>query len=217
MEPQQLSAKLARRIRVIGGNHPSPVSQCRHSVLPVIGYTNWMEAMIGGIPCLRGVDYLQQRDQFQVRKQLVLTGSLDEFFGFDEGRLAYRSQLRRQVFHTDRNSIQPCRQVNYSDACESAPLRTIEWKYSLLPEQQRHVAGTVVTEEYPCSPSEPDAFEYPFPDSRNEALGRRYRVRAARTPNLLICGRLGEYRYYDMDHAIDRAFTLADRILDQDS
>jgi UDP-galactopyranose mutase len=213
VEPRRLDAELARRIRLNDDDQHSLTPHCRYQALPVRGYADWMAAMIDGISCIRGVDYFQQQDQFRARKLLVITGSLDEYFGFDEGRLSYRGQRRKVVFHPGRDSFQPCVQVNHPGADESAALRTIEWKYLLPPEQRRQIAGTVVTHEFPFSPTVPDEFEYPFPDSRNEALCRRYLDRAARIPNLLICGRLGDYRYYDMDHAIGRALHLADRIL----
>ena len=213
VEPRQLDAALARRIRINEEGQHSLSPQCRYQALPVLGYSNWMTAMIDGIPTGLGVDYLQRRDEFRARKLLVITGSVDEFFGFDEGRLDYRGQRRKLVYYTDRDSFQPCVQVNHPNADESAPLRSIEWKYLLQPKQRRGITGTVITHEFPYSPSAPDEFEYPFQDARNKALSRRYRDRAARIPNLLICGRLGDYRYYDMDHAIGRALHLADRIL----
>jgi len=213
VEPRLLDAGLARRIRINEDGQSSLVPQSRYQALPVGGYAHWMEAMIGDIPCRFGIDYLQQRDRFCARKLLVFTGSLDEFFGFDEGRLNYRGQRRTLVFYPDRNVFQPCVQVNYPEAGESDALRTIEWKYLLAPEQRQKIAGTVITHEFPFSPTNPDEFEYPFPDSRNQALCRRYLARAAISPKLLICGRLGDYRYYDMDQAIGRALSLADQIL----
>ena len=75
------------------------------------------------------------------------------------------------------------------------------------------IIGTVVTKETPFSPASPNDCEYPFPDDLNAVLYRRYRERSHAIPNLLICGRLGEYRYYDMDQAIGRATTLAKRLV----
>jgi UDP-galactopyranose mutase len=216
-EPRCLGPELARRIRVNSGSRYLLKSRFHQQALPVRGYADWMKTMINGIPCLTGVDYLQRRDEFQARKLLISTGSVDEFFGFDEGRLAYRAQRRRQEFFPDRVFLQPCVQVNYPGSDESEPIRTIEWKHLLPTEQQKRVAGTLVTHEYPFSPTKPNEFEYPFPDSSNRALYRRYRIRARQVPKLLVCGRLGDYCYYDMDHAIGRALTLADRILDRDS
>jgi UDP-galactopyranose mutase len=74
--------------------------------------------------------------------------------------------------------------------------------------------GTVLTRETPFSPSNPGDYEYPFPDLANSNLYRCYRDRARSLAQLLVCGRLGEYRYYDMDQAIARARLLGSRILE---
>jgi UDP-galactopyranose mutase len=84
------------------------------------------------------------------------------------------------------------------------------------PELKDGFAGTVITTETPYSPDDPSHYEYPFPDSANQGLYERYRERAEAIENLVICGRLGEYRYYDMDQAIGRALTLARRVLGSD-
>jgi UDP-galactopyranose mutase len=212
-DPKTLSPDLAQRIRVNPPGDHSLTPDRRHQAMPVGGYAAWMDMMLDGIPRLCGVDFLQRRDEFRVRKLLVSTGSVDEFFGFDEGRLGYRSQRRTERFNPDRDLAQPCVQVNYPNGEVEAPIRTIEWKHLLSPDQRAGVKGTVITSEHPYTPRDPDAFEYPFPDHANGVLYRRYRARAERIPNLLICGRLGDYRYYDMDHAIGRALMIADRVL----
>jgi UDP-galactopyranose mutase len=81
------------------------------------------------------------------------------------------------------------------------------------PTQAQQIPGTITTIETPYTPTAPSAYEYPFPDQRNASLYQLYRARASALPNTLICGRLGEYRYYDMDQAIERAMTLAEGIL----
>jgi UDP-galactopyranose mutase len=83
----------------------------------------------------------------------------------------------------------------------------------MAPEERTHVRGTVITREIPYSPQESSAYEYPFPDARNRELYERYRELADGRPDVLFCGRLGEYRYYDMDQAIARARMLAQRLL----
>jgi UDP-galactopyranose mutase len=75
------------------------------------------------------------------------------------------------------------------------------------------IRGTVLTREVTTTPLDSNHYEYPFPDDANASLYRRYRERAETVPNLLICGRLGEYRYYDMDQAIARALMLANQLL----
>jgi UDP-galactopyranose mutase len=92
-------------------------------------------------------------------------------------------------------------------------IRTLEWKHMMEPELKDGFAGTVITMETPYSPDNPSYCEYPLPDAANQRLYERYRERAEAVDNLVVCGRLGEYRYYDMDQAIGRALILARREL----
>jgi UDP-galactopyranose mutase len=82
----------------------------------------------------------------------------------------------------------------------------------MQPELAKRISGTVLTTETPHSPENPNDYEYPFPDQVNAQLYKLYRQRADNLENVLICGRLGEYRYYDMDQAIGRALLLAEKI-----
>ena len=107
---------------------------------------------------------------------------------------------------------QPVAQVNHPDPAVAA-IRTLEWKHMMEPELRERLPGTVITTETPYSPSDPGDYEYPFPDAANLRLYARYRERADAIPGLVMCGRLGDYRYYDMDQAIGRALTLAKRAL----
>ena len=85
------------------------------------------------------------------------------------------------------------------------------------PREAAGIRGTVITTETPVSPEDPDNYEYPFPSSDNRMLFQKYRGMAEAEKDVLICGRLGEYKYYDMDHAVARATTLAGRVLSGDS
>ena len=138
---------------------------------------------------------------------------IDEFFGFDMGRLAYRGQQRDHEYRPDIDWLQPGHQVNNPDPANGPHVRTIEWKHMMEPDYARQISGTVLTREIPFTPNDPGDYEYPFPDSANRRLYDRYRERARTLGDVLICGRLGEYRYYDMDHAIARARLLARRLL----
>ena len=86
----------------------------------------------------------------------------------------------------------------------------------MAPGDLTDVRGTVITRETPYSPQHTADYEYPFPDARNRELYERYRQLANSRPDVLFCGRLGEYRYYDMDQAIARAQMLAQRLLESD-
>jgi UDP-galactopyranose mutase len=157
---------------------------------------------------------LQNRQEFTYRKMLIFTGPIDEFFNFELGRLTYRGQRREHEFVSHCDFLQPCGQVNNPDPDNGSHIRTLEWKHMMPPEEAAAIRGTLVTREHPITPDQPDQCEYPFPNASNTALYEKYRERAASIPDLLICGRLGEYRYYDMDQAIARATLLARRILD---
>ena len=144
---------------------------------------------------------------------VIFTGPIDEYFGFDLGRLKYRGQRREHLYLRDVDWAQPCVQINNPDPANGPHIRTLEWKHMMPPEEVAQIRGTVLTSETTVTPSDPNDYEYPFPDDANATLSRRYVGRARGIPGLLICGRLGEYRYYDMDQAIARAQLLADRIL----
>lgn len=206
---KKLSAELAKRFDVRSDNEPRLVRH-KHQGLPIEGYSAWINKMLEGIE-YGHVDYLQERDSLRARRTLVFTGPIDEFFGFELGHLKYRGQLRKSEFYPSLNFWQPCAQVNYPSTAFQK-IRTIEWKHMLQP--STNVRGTVVTTETPFTPTDPDQYEYPFPDKENAGLHQRYAARAKTLSNVLFAGRLGEYRYYDMDQAIARARMLAARLIE---
>lgn len=209
--PHQLSADLATRLMIRDDQSPY-LRHHPYQGVPTGGFTAWIEAMLNGIEVRLGVDYLRNRDAYQARKCLIYTGAIDEFFGCDLGRLRYRAQRRNHVYFPDVvGEVTPCVQVNYPSLSVDY-LRTVEWKY-LLPVAKRPAKGTLITIETPYSPQYSDDYEYPFPSAEDKAIYRQYRERADAIGRLLICGRLGEYRYYDMDQAIGRALVLASRLL----
>ncbi len=181
--------------------------------LPGIGYSAFMEALLAGIEVRRGVDFLAHRSALAGRRLTVFTGAIDEFFGFDLGRLDYRAQRRRHLWLGDTTYKHATVQTNFPDPADGTFIREIEWKRMMPAEEAAAIAGTLVTQEYPYSPESPDECEYPFPSTANRRLYETYAERAQAAPDLLICGRLGEYRYYDMDQAIGRAMTLFERRL----
>lgn len=209
----QLDAELARRFDV---RHDGDVRLMRHrwQGIPVRGYAAWTRAMLDGIPVITGFDYLEHREAVRARRTLVFTGPIDAFYDHAYGRLAYRGQRRIHTHHPDvLGFLQPAGQVNHPSVADGPQIRTLEWKHMMPPAERNGIRGTVVTQEIPESPSDADRFEYPFPDARNRALYRAYRAKADEESGVLICGRLGEYRYYDMDQAIARAMLLAQQLL----
>lgn len=207
-----LSPELATRVRVRTNTDTRLVSHA-YQGLPVGGYHLWMQNMLKDIPVMCGVDYLTERADWQHRTELIFTGSLDEFFGFSLGRLQYRGQNRCHMYYPDHEHVLPCAQVNNPDPAHGSHVRLLEWKYMMEQAETAHLCGTVVTAETPYTPTDPDAYEYPFPDAINRARHAEYVRMATTLTDTVFCGRLGEYRYYDMDQAIGRAALIARRII----
>jgi UDP-galactopyranose mutase len=209
---RKLSAGLAKRFDVRLDDEPR-LMRHKHQGLPVDGYAGLMTSMLKGIPVLINCDFLRIRQDVTARLGLIFTGPIDEFFDFELGRLHYRGQNREHRYLTEIGFAQPCGQVNNPDPANGPHIRTLEWKHMMPPDHAARIRGTVLTNEITVSPTDPDRYEYPFPNDANAQLYQRYRARAEAVTNLLVCGRLGEYRYYDMDQAIARAMLLVKRYL----
>jgi UDP-galactopyranose mutase len=209
---RSLDARLAGRFDVRDDDDVRLKRQ-RHQGVPLRGYARFMDAMLDGIPVELEFDYMARQDELRHRRRLIYTGPIDEYFGFDLGRLHYRAQRRRHQYLADEDEHQPVEQVNNPDPEGGDHIRTLEWKHLMPPNERASIKGTVITTETPFSPNNPNEYEYPFPDAANQALYRRYRARVRSLEHVIICGRLGEYRYYDMDQAIGRALRIAGRLL----
>ncbi len=207
-----LWSHLAKRFDVRMDDQPQ-LMRHKYQGLPENGYADFMQKMLAGIPVILHCDYLKHPHAFEAHKGVVFTGPIDEYFGYDLGRLKYRGQRREHEYFPDVKFLQPVAQVNNPDHAQGAHIRTLEWKHMMPAEYAQKIQGSVLTREIPRTPEDPDQYEYPFPDCANAELYKLYQKRAQRIKNLLFCGRLGEYRYYDMDQAIGRAMILAERLL----
>jgi UDP-galactopyranose mutase len=206
-----LSAKLASRFEIRLEND-SRFSRHKYQGIPRDGYSELTRRLLQGVPVLLNCDFLAARTCFQARNLLIFTGAIDEFFSHDLGRLEYRAQRREHLF-LDQPWAQPCGQVNNPSPELGTHIRTLEWKHMMPRDQSVRIGGTVITREHPYTPQDSDRYEYPFPDERNQKLYQAYRARVAAQDRVLTCGRLGEYRYFDMDQAVGRALRIARKIL----
>ncbi len=211
----KLSPELCKRFDVRMDNDPRLMPHHPYQGIPAEGYAQLMSNMLSGIPVLLNFDYLADRTCFKPRRMTVFTGPIDAFLNYSLGRLGYRGQMRTTQFFPDVDQYQAAAQVNEPEHSGGPHIRTLEWKQMMPVESVRRIVGTVVTRETPVTPTGDDGLEYPFPDAGNKALYQRYREAAMDIDNVMICGRLGEYKYYDMDHAIARAMTLAKRLIEQ--
>lgn len=210
---KNLSADLVKRFDVHEDDDPRLKSN-KYQGIPVNGYTTFMKNILEDIPLVLNFDYLNNRDFFQVDKLTIFTGPIDEFFGFDLGKLAYRGQKRKHIYKKDLDLEQHVGQVNNPSPDNGEHIRTLEWKHMMEKQYSQNIKGTVLTTETSFNPDNPNDYEYPFPNESNAQLYHSYRQKANKIPGILICGRLGEYKYYDMDQAIARSFILAKHILE---
>ena len=175
--------------------------------LPADGYTAWIGRMLEGVPVLKEADYLLDRAAWdREAKQVIYSGPLDELYRCDHGRLEYRS-LRFEMLKVDREIYQGCATMNYPEV-EVPWTRIMEWKFF----NPANVGHTLITREYPLE-HEPGMIPYyPVRTDLNVKKYQQYRERAE-SEGLIVGGRLGSYRYIDMDQAIGQALTLANREL----
>lgn len=207
----ELSSMLARRIVILEDDQTFG-SIFRHSALPRDGYSAFTKRILADIPVLYDFDFLKHRGDVPAQVQTIFTGPIDEYFDFDLGRLQYRGQRREHSVLQMSGFSQPAIQLNNPSPLAGGHVRTIEWKH-LVNQFNVIDTSTLLTREFPYFPNDPENYEYPMPDSMNAQLYREYSLRASKIENLIVCGRLGEYRYLDMDQAIGKALLIADRLL----
>jgi len=210
---KSLDAELCTRFDVRELDEPKLKPDAKYQGIPTKGYAGWMASMVDGIQSILRVDYLRQKGEFLAKKKLIFTGPIDEYFDFSLGKLKYRGQRRENIYHPDKEFVQEVGQINAPQHKDGPWVRWLEWKHMQPKRDQAAIRGTVVTTETPYTPANPHEYEYPFPDKVNANLYKAYRTMAESQFGVLICGRLGEYRYYDMDQAIGRALGIAERLV----
>lgn len=181
----------------------------RFQGIPMGGYTVLFEKLLEGIEVRLSCDYLAHREELRpLAEKVVYTGPIDQYFDFCYGPLQYRS-LRFETEILDEENHQGNAVVNYTDR-ETPYTRIIEHKhfeYGIQPK-------TVITREYPADWHLGDEPYYAVNDEANSALYQRYAAKAAEDPTVVFGGRLGEYKYYDMDKVILSALEFVHRELD---
>ena len=168
--------------------------------IPVGGYTAMVEKMLEGAEVKLGVDYLADKAAWDaVADKVIYTGPIDAYFGYKLGALAYRS-VRFETETLDMENYQGNAVVNYTDS-ETPYTRIIEHKHFEFGTQPK----TVISREYSAEWKVGDEPYYPVNDEANGALYQQYKALAEGEEKVLFGGRLGEYKYYDMDKVIEAA------------
>ena len=174
--------------------------------IPIGGYTKMVENMLDGIEVRLEVDYLKEKARFDsMAEKVVYTGPIDAYFNYSLGVLEYRS-VRFETEVLDMPNFQGNAAVNYTDR-ETPWTRIIEHKWFEFgkDENGNDIPKTVISREYSSEWNVGDEPYYPVNDEKNSALYQKYKVLAAKEDKIIFGGRLGEYKYYDMDAVIDSA------------
>lgn len=185
-----------------------------HQGIPIGGYTRLVENLLKGIEVRLNLDYLAHKQELDALADRILyTGPIDAYFGYALGALEYRS-VRFEHELLDEPNFQGNAAVNYTDA-ETPYTRIIEHKWFTFgkDEQGRDLPKTIISREYSSEWHPGDEPYYPVNDGKNNALYERYKALAQKEEGVLFGGRLGEYKYYDMDAVIAAALEAAEREL----
>lgn len=201
----ELPAFIIRRLplRMVYDNN---YFNARFQGIPQQGYTAWVAAMLDCIPVQLNTDYLADRERWNaMADRVVYTGPLDAYFNHCYGHLAYRS-IRFETERLDMPNAQGNAVINETDAAVPYT-RTIEHKWFRfgLDDDGKEIPHTIISREYSSEWHPGDEPYYPVNDEANNALAERYKALAAQEKTTVFGGRLGEYRYYDMDAVIASA------------
>ena len=182
--------------------------------IPIGGYTKLIEKMLEGIEVRLNVDYLENKEELdKLAEKVIYTGPIDAYFDYKLGTLEYRS-VRFENEILDKPNFQGNAAVNYTDR-ETPWTRIIEHKWFEFgkDENGNDLPKTVISREYSSEWKLGDEPYYPVNDAKNSTLYEQYKALAEAEDNVIFGGRLGEYKYYDMDKTIEVALAVAKKEL----
>ena len=202
LDPSELDASVTARVPV-RLSHDDRYFADTYQAMPLHGYTHMFENMLDhpNIRIMLDTDYRDLEQEIAYR-EVIYTGPIDEYFGFRYGPLPYRSLQFKHETH-NRKVFQSAPVINYPN--DHPYTRVTEFKYLTGQEHKR----TSVVYEYPKAEGDP---YYPIPRPENAALYKRYQQLAETTPGVHFAGRLGTYRYYNMDQVAAQALTLYNKL-----
>jgi UDP-galactopyranose mutase len=183
--------------------------------IPVGGYTKMVEKMLEGIDLKLSVNYFDNREYWNaVAKKIIFTGPIDEFFSYELGNLEYRS-VRFQTEILEKQNFQGNAAVNYTDA-DTPWTRIIEHKWFEFgkDEHGNELPKTVISKEYSSEWKPGDEPYYPVNDEKNGKLYQQYLTKSQSEKDVIFGGRLGEYKYYDMDQVIASALQKVSELVE---
>lgn len=182
--------------------------------IPIGGYTKMIENMLDGIEVQLNTDYLTNKSYFDsIADKVVYTGPIDAYFDYKLGYLQYRS-VRFENEVLDIPNFQGNAAVNYTDR-ETPWTRIIEHKWFEFgkDENGNDLPKTVISREYSSEWKPGDEPYYPVNDEKNSTLYAEYKMLDDAENNVIFGGRLGEYKYYDMDKTVEAAIATAEKVI----
>lgn len=183
----------------------------RYQGIPIGGYNQIIEKMLEECDILLNTDYLNDKNKYnQMADKILYTGMIDEYFNYSLGNLEYRTLKFKNEILKDTDNYQGVAVVNYTDR-ETPYTRIIEHKHF----EFNTCHGTIITKEYPSDWQLGDEAYYPVNDDKNNALYEKYLELAQKEKNVLFGGRLGQYKYYDMDKVIMASLDLVKKEIDK--
>ena len=178
----------------------------RYQGIPIGGYNVIIENMLGDVEVELGVDFFANREELEASaEKVVFTGMIDQYFDYKHGELEYRS-LRFEHEILDEENHQGNAVVNYTER-KIPYTRIIEHKHFEYGTQPK----TVITREYPADWKRGDEPYYPINDEKNNAMFAKYQEEAEKNDKVIFCGRLADYKYYDMHVVIERALEVVEK------
>ena len=178
----------------------------RYQGIPIGGYNVIIDKMLDGCDVKLGVDFLKDKDKYlSLGNKVLYTGMIDEYFNYSLGNLDYRTLRFENEILEDVDDYQGNAVFNYTDR-ETPYTRIIEHKHF----EFNTCKGTVITREYPSDWKLGDEAYYPVNDEKNNTLFEKYKELASKESNVIFGGRLGHYKYYDMDKVIMAALELVE-------
>lgn len=202
LDPSELDASVTSRVPVRTTRDDRYFTD-HFQAMPLQGYTRMFEKMLDhpNIRVMLNTSYNEIKDEVRFG-ELIFTGPVDEYFDYCYGRLPYRS-LRFEHQTVDRPQYQPAPVVNYPN--EHAYTRITEFKYLTGQEHSK----TSIVFEYPRAEGDP---YYPIPQPKNAELYKKYKAMADALPDVHFVGRLGTYKYYNMDQVVAQALATFEKL-----
>lgn len=184
----------------------------RYQGIPIGGYTKMIEKMLDGVDVRLNTDYFGHKEELDsICDTIIYTGTIDEFFNYEYGKLEYRT-LRFETEKIECTNYQGNAVVNYTER-EIPYTRIIEHKHfeNQNPELLNNPV-TIVTKEYPATWKPGDEPYYAVNNDRNSTLYKKYAEKAESLKKVIFGGRLGMYKYFDMDDTIAAAWNLCKKL-----